>query len=172
MLSLDTLVILQKTISYIAIALLVVAAYTDIKTFRIPNLLVFAIAVIGITRLILLGSPVAAIYAAGAVLIVFVIGFLLFSRGFIGGGDVKLLLATILLIRYPDLFRFFMRVSILGVVLSAAVVFRNYVPIGPRVTSLSRRTVPYGVAIAAAGIMTILLQPLLFGYAISLPSFL
>ncbi len=172
MLSLDTLVTLQKAISYVAIALLVVAVYSDVRTFRIPNLLVLAIAVLGVTRLMLLGSPIAAIYAVGAVLLIFAVGFLLFSRGFIGGGDVKLLLATILLIRYPDLFKFFMRMGIFGVVLSVAVILRNYVPIGPRVTPLSRRTVPYGVAIAAAGIMTILLQPLLFGYAISLPSFL
>jgi hypothetical protein len=33
------------------------------------------------------------------------------------------------------------------------------------------RSVPYGVAIAAAGIITILLQPVLFRYVVALPSF-
>jgi Flp pilus assembly protein protease CpaA len=71
-----------------------------------------------------------------------------------------------------------MRMAILGAALSViVVVLRNYVPllVGARLGShlaTIRLAVPYGVAIAGAGIMTILLQPLLFGYAISLPSFL
>src|SRR5205823_9374342 len=106
---LDTFVALQKAIAFVAIALLLVAAYSDIRTFKIPNVLVLAIAALGIGRLILLGNSITAIYAVGAAVLIFLIGFVLFSRGLIGPGDVKLLMATVLLIRYPDLLTFFLR---------------------------------------------------------------
>jgi Flp pilus assembly protein protease CpaA len=175
---LDTFVLLQKAIAFAAIALLLIAAYSDIRTLKIPNTLVLAIAILGIVRLILLGNSIAAIFAIGFAALIFLIGFVMFSRGMIGAGDVKLLMATVLLIRYPNLFTFLMRMSIIGALLSVAVLVlrSSYVPLilGPRVGSYltTIRAVPYGVAIAAAGIMTILLQPLLFGYSVSLPSFL
>lgn len=168
------MVTLQRTIAFAAMALLVIAGYSDIRTFRIPNVLVLAIAVLGVGRLVLLTDPISAIYAVGLVVLVLIIGFLLFSRGLIGGGDVKLLMATTLLIRYRDFFEFFVFMSVIGALLSVTVAVLRSVPlfIGPRITT-TRLAVPYGVAIAAAGIVTLLLQPLLFRYAIPFaPSFL
>jgi prepilin peptidase CpaA len=176
-LSLDPLVLLQKAIAFAAIALLLIAAYSDIRTLKIPNTLVLAIAVLGIIRLILLNDSIAAIFAIGFAALVFLIGFVLFLRGIVGAGDVKLLVATVLVIRYPDLLTFLIRMSIFGALLSVGViVLRSYVPLllGPRVGSFLStipRSVPYGVAIAAAGIITILLQPVLFRYVVALPSF-
>ena len=177
-----TLVGLQKTIAFAAMALLVAAAYSDIRTFRIPNLLVLAIAALGVVRLILLGATgdaISTFYAFIIFALIFVIGFLLFSRGLIGGGDVKLLGATILLIRYRDVYEFFVLMAVFGAVLSLVVVFvRNYLPmfVGARLGAYMatvRPAVPYGVAIAAAGIVTLLFQPLLFRYSTSFgPSFL
>jgi len=170
LLDLQTIVVLQKTIAYVSMALLIVAAYSDIKTLRIPNLLVGAIAVVGLIRLILLHDPLAAIYAVGAAVLVFTIGLVLFARRIVGGGDVKLLTATILLLRYRDLLDFFTVMSVIGALLSVAVVLvHNYLPLvaGPRLDvrlPKGRLPVPYGVAIAAAGIMTLLFQPLLFRY--------
>lgn len=164
-LDIDTLVTLQKTIAFAAMALLVITAYSDIRTFRIPNVVVLAITALGIGRLLLLGDPIAATYAVGAVLFIFVIGFALFSGRLIGAGDVKLLLATMLLIRYRDIFEFFVLMSGFGALLSAIIAFRKHVPLGPRL-AMSRSTVPYGVAISAAAIATLLLQPLLFRYSV------
>jgi len=167
---LHTFVMLQKTIAFASMALLAIAAYSDIKMLRIPNLLVIAIAAIGVARLVLLGDLLSAIYAVGFGLFVFLIGILLFSRGIVGGGDVKLLVATILLIRYRDLFEFFVVMSVVGAILSVAVVLiHSYLPLvaGPRLAvrlPKSRLPVPYGVAIATAGIVTLLFQPLLFRY--------
>ena len=174
MLSLDTLVTWQEAIAFAAMALLVIAAYSDIRTFRIPNVLVLAIGALGVNRLVLLGDPISVIYAVIAVALVFLVGLLLFSRGIVGGGDVKLLAATILLIRYRDFYEFFVFMSVFGALLSVAAIIRTYVPIfaGSRGAARSA-AVPYGVAIAAAGILTLLLQPLLYRYAISFgPSFL
>jgi prepilin peptidase CpaA len=165
-----TLVMLQKAVAYASMALLAGAAYSDIKTFRIPNLLVGAIAVVGLIRLVLSHDPLAAIYAAGATVLVFTIGLVLFARRIVGGGDVKLLTATILLIRYRDLFDFLLLMSVVGALLSVAVMLvHNYLPLvaGPRLAvrlPKTRLPVPYGVAIAAAGIVTLLFQPLLFRY--------
>jgi prepilin peptidase CpaA len=163
-----------QTIILVAIALLVVAAYSDIKTFRIPNVLVAAIAALAIVRLILIGNPVTGIFSVGVAVFVFLIGSLLFSRGLVGGGDVKLLTATILLIRYRDMFEFFVLMSVVGALLSIAVMLiHSYLPLyaGPRLAArlpVSRLPVPYGVAISVAGIVTLLLQPSLFGLGYAL----
>jgi prepilin peptidase CpaA len=157
-----------------AIALLAIAAYSDIRTFRIPNVLVGAIAALGILRLVVLGNPAVAIFAVGVAVLFFLIGCLLFTRGIVGGGDVKLLAATILLVRYGDLFEFFVIMSVVGAVLSIAViVIHNYLPLyaGPWLGSrlaTARLPVPYGVAISVAGIVTLLLQPSLFGLGYAL----
>jgi prepilin peptidase CpaA len=166
----QTSVELQKTIAYLSIALLMVAAYSDIRTLRIPNLLVGLIAVVGVMRLVVLADPIAVLYAVVFGIVVFAIGCLLFSRRIIGGGDLKLLTATILLIWYRDLFNFLALMSVVGALLSFAVILINsYLPLvsGPRLAGhlpKGRLPVPYGVAIAGAGIVTLLYQPLLFRY--------
>jgi prepilin peptidase CpaA len=169
-LDLQTFVMLQKGIAYVSIALLVVAAYSDIRTLRIPNVLVVAIAALGILRLVLLGNPITATYAVGAALLVFFAGCVLFRYRIVGGGDVKLLTATIPLIWYRDLFNFLALMSIIGALLAVVVVVvHNYLPLvsGPRLAARlpkGRLPVPYGVAISVAGIVTLLSQPLLFRY--------
>jgi prepilin peptidase CpaA len=169
-LDLQTFVMLQKTIAYLSIALLVVAAYSDIRTFRIPNALVVAIAALGILRLVLLGNPITATYAVGVALLVFFVGCVLFRYRIVGGGDVKLLTATIPLIWYRDLFNFLSLMSIIGALLAVVVVLvHNYLPLvsGPCLAARlpkGRLPVPYGVAISFAGIVTLLFQPLLFRY--------
>jgi len=167
-----TLVTLQKAIAFAAMVLLVIAAYSHIRTFRIPNVLILGIAALGIGRLVFLGDPISALYAVGILVLVFIIGFLLFSRGLIGGGDVKLLMAITLLIRYRDFLEFFVLMSVFGALLSITVAVLRSVPLFARPSiTVSRLVVPYGVAIAAAGIVTLLLQPLLFRYTISLSPF-
>src|SRR6516225_7606425 len=94
---------LQVIIAGIGIFLFIVAAYGDIKSLRIPNKLAIAVAVIGVFRLLVIGDLNFALYTIGASIIVFIVTFLLFWRGILGGGDVKLLSATVLLVGYQDL---------------------------------------------------------------------
>jgi len=175
-LSLQTFVMLQKVIAFAAIALLAAAAYCDIKTFRIPNALVGTMAALGIVRLILLHDPLAAVYAIGFAILIFLVGLVLFARKIVGGGDVKLLAAAILLIRYRDLYEFFVLMSVAGVLLSIAILIHNHRPLvsEPRLpVPKTRLPVPYGAAIATAGIVTLLLQPLLYRYVVPFaPTFL
>jgi prepilin peptidase CpaA len=146
---------IDTTIALLGFTLYLVAAYGDIRSLRIPNLLVAAVAVLGIGRLVLIGDPASALYTVGASLLVLVVGFVLFSRRYIGGGDAKLLTATVLLIGYHDLFSFLFLMSICGAALSLLILARH--------RRLKSRPVPYGVAIAAAGTMTLFLQSSHFG---------
>src|SRR5437764_7829752 len=100
---------MQSLTTILAIAVLIVAAYGDIRRRLIPNELSIALAVLGLARIIVTGDSIAALWtiAAGAALLV--IAFLCFSRGWIGGGDAKLLPAVALLVGYrqlPDLLLF------------------------------------------------------------------
>src|SRR6266478_2263934 len=113
--------ILETTILLLGIALFVAAAYGDVKTFRIPNWLVAAVAILGFLRLIVIGDLSVALYTVGASVIVFIVVFLLFWRGFVGGGDAKLMTATALLVGYHDLFNFLVLMSICGALLSLAI---------------------------------------------------
>jgi prepilin peptidase CpaA len=145
---------LQTTILLLGIALFAVAAYSDIRTFLIPNALVAAVAALGFLRLIVIGDPSTALYTVGACILVFIVTFLLFWRGLLGGGDAKLIPATVLLVGYHDLVPFLFLMSVCGVLVSLAILI---------IHRKARLAVPYGVAIAGGGIVTLLFQPSLLG---------
>jgi prepilin peptidase CpaA len=181
---------MQAIIAALAVAVFGIAAFGDIKNRRIPNWLVLAISLLGIVRIALAGDLVQAgmtLLAAAAVLAV---GFALFWRGVIGGGDAKLVSGAALLVGYQDLFGFLFLMSLCGGALAVAVLAQHRIvpwvetailavrarrwPGGwimrhPRaaaaLAAVSDRghpapqlSVPYGVAIAAAGIITLGLQ--------------
>jgi prepilin peptidase CpaA len=178
---------MQVIVAGLAVAAFVVAAFGDIKNRRIPNGLVLAIGVLGIARLTLAGDFGAGAMTLLAAAAVLAVGFLLFWRGLIGGGDAKLLATATLLVGYHDLFGFLFLMSLCGGVLAAAVLAQHrirpwaeafvlalavwgmrserIVP-EPRASvalnagdgAAAPLSVPYGVAIAAAGIITLGLQ--------------
>jgi prepilin peptidase CpaA len=160
---------LQNLITLIGIALFIVAACSDVKSFRIPNKLVAAVALLAVTRLIVIGDPNIALYTVGASVALLVAGFVLFWQGFIGGGDAKLITATALLVGYNDLLSFLLVMGICGAVISlTASVVHKYLPLyaGPRLAVFlpkARLAVPYGVAIATAGTVTLLFQSSFIG---------
>jgi prepilin peptidase CpaA len=160
----------QTAVLVLAIAILAIIAYGDMRTRRIPNALAVAIAMLGLVRIILVDDLVAAGQTLAAGTAVFAAAFLLFSRGIVGGGDAKLVAATALLIGYHDLFGFLFLMSLCGVPLALAVLARD--KLGPWLRRLShhpamppvattgapmRSTVPYGAAIAAAGVIVLIL---------------
>jgi prepilin peptidase CpaA len=159
--------ILQTTILLLGVALFAIAAYGDIKTHRIPNLLVASVAILGVLRLILIGDLSVALYTVGASVMVFIAVFLLFWRNFVGGGDAKLMTATALLVGYHALFNFLILMSLCGLFVSVVVLVTRrssvVVPSDEAPLPKSRLAVPYGVAIAGGGIVTLLFQPTLLG---------
>jgi prepilin peptidase CpaA len=165
----SNLISFPSTILCEGIVLLVFAAYGDIKRLRIPNMLVAAVAVLGVLRLFVIGDLTTAVYTVGSSVIIFIMTFLLFWRGLLGGGDVKLLGATVLLVGYHNLFSFLFLMSICGALVSLVILFiHRYLPLhlGPRIAVLvptARLSVPYGVAIAGGAIVTLLFQHSLLG---------
>jgi prepilin peptidase CpaA len=157
--------VLQTAVLILGICIFAVVAYRDIRTRRIPNEFIVALLALAAFRIALGREPTAALYTLAAGVVLFAATFLLFWRGLLGGGDVKLMTATAFLIGYHDLFQFLFVMSISGALVALAVLSRDRLgrravtapaPEG-RQTS-ARLTVPYGVAIAAAGIVTLLVQ--------------
>jgi prepilin peptidase CpaA len=153
---------LQALILLLGVCLFAVVAYYDIRTRRIPNEFIVGILALSSFRIALAGNPIAGLYTLAASAALFIATFLLFWRGLLGGGDVKLIGATGLLVGYHDLFEFLFVMSVSGALIAVAIHARDR--LGARRAALEdqqRRamlTVPYGAAIAAAGIVSLLLQ--------------
>lgn len=131
------------------------AAVGDLRAFRIPNRLVLL--VVGFYPAHLLASPQPVDWVAGLICgaVVFFIGFFAFSRGIIGGGDVKLLAAVALWAGpasvFPVLLLTMMSGGLLALIFLAHAMLQGRSQVGGAV--LARRAVlaapvPYGIAIA------------------------
>jgi prepilin peptidase CpaA len=102
---------LIATIMLVAVSL--VAAYTDLARRRISNVLTFGLAAAALVLSATHGAlPFVAMAAAyGALLIA---GTFPFSRGWIGGGDVKLIAAGAVCAGWPGLVSFLLITSLAG----------------------------------------------------------
>jgi prepilin peptidase CpaA len=141
------------------------AAFSDFTRLIIPNRICAAIVALYPAHVIAAAAPVdwqAAAWLAGAA---FAAGTILFALRLVGGGDVKLLTAVILWAG-PALLWPFLVVTVLAggvLALSAAITHRYWRTLAVRV--IGRATgvddaalpealsVPYGVAIAAGGML-------------------
>jgi prepilin peptidase CpaA len=157
------------------IALLVMAAVSDITRYRIPNAIVYAIVVafaIGAIANFAWPAIVWPVLACGAM---FLLGALLFAFGLFGGGDVKLVAAMALWTGFADLPRFLLIMGaaggLLGLVLllkrrrqQPAIASAAPAPTPEASTSEAPRPtrkshIPYGVGIAVAGLDFFLISP-------------
>ena len=164
---------MHSAVLAVAVGILVIVAYEDVRTRRIPNALSLATATLGLARIALATGVIDAGYTLAAAIIVFAITFALFQRGAIGGGDAKILSATVLLIGYRELVGFLFLMSLCGGVLALATLAAERFDLSVR--RLRRRahlsstgqsdrgrvgqkgsTVPYGVAVATAGVITLI----------------
>jgi prepilin peptidase CpaA len=138
------------------------AAASDLLTMTIANKLVLALLAAFVVLAPLSGMDVATIgmhFAAGGV--VLVVAFVCFSFGWIGGGDAKFAAVTTLWLGVGNAAEFIALASIFGGGLTLAVLsFRQAVLPGflvrqPWIQRLhqERAGVPYGIALAAAGLV-------------------
>lgn len=153
---------------------MVFAAAMDLMTMTIPNRISLAL-VAGF----LLLAPFSALglkyILVNHVLIgvaVLAIGIAMFSAGLMGGGDAKLIAAGALWIGYERLLEYVLSISIAGGVLALAIlVYRQYVPS----SAIARPDwaarlhqqgtgIPYGIAIAAAALLTFPTTRLYLGF--------
>jgi prepilin peptidase CpaA len=134
-----------------------VAAYTDARTRRIPNLLTGALAAIAILASATGGLTQVAMTAL-VMLVAFLLGTLAFSLGWFGGGDVKLFAACCGLAGFPGAVSVVLYTFLAGGFLCIAVAIRRRRLVSVLASTLAlarsglqpaeRLTVPYGIAIA------------------------
>lgn len=150
-------------------AALIIAALNDIYEFKIPNWVSIVLFCAYFAAGLGLGAG-ADILVEGAILAcaALVAGFALFALRIIGGGDAKLLAACAPWIGLSALGAFLVYVALAGAALAVAlVVFRRMpaLPIYAQAPWLLRlhqrpKDIPYGVAIAAGGLLSFSQTPL------------
>jgi prepilin peptidase CpaA len=139
--------------------LMFAAAIEDLRRLVIPNVLVLALTVLWPLHIVT-APATSFISCAGAVLCaatVFGVGILLFSRGLMGGGDVKLLTITTLWAGPALTPALLIVTAFLGGVLTLALlsplVVRAVIAPAEVVGAVRKMPVPYGVAIAGAALI-------------------
>lgn len=156
----------QPHISLFCIALfatlLCAAAANDIRSYRISNSLSLAIMILYLPFVLASGGGVdfwGGLTVGGLVLVV---GFVLFSLGFMGGGDTKLLAVTAMWAGPAHIFDFLIVTGLVGGVMGLLMLSRIrfgcamfFERIGfARLSMVCLGTVlPYGIAIAAGGLV-------------------
>lgn len=162
------------------LALLILAALTDLRERRLPNWQTASAASLYPLYLMVAPVPTAWLSAVGLALVVGAVGVLLFSRELIGGGDVKLIAAMSLWAGLDHFATFALVTSLTGGIMSVAVLwFQRWSPriqvhlAGLGLAAASARpdatatdgaagpapapvTLPYGIAIAAGGVAVVI----------------
>jgi prepilin peptidase CpaA len=142
--------------------LLVAAGIGDVLTYRIPNWLTAAIALLFFPMAALTGLPLENVFwQCGGALATLVIGFGLFALGLWGGGDAKLLAAAALWFAWPALGLFIVYTALAGGVLAALVAAWSMIHIDQEVRGhawitrwmTAKPNVPYGIAFAVGGFL-------------------
>jgi prepilin peptidase CpaA len=141
--------------------LMAAAAVEDIRRLVIPNAVVAGLCVLWPLHLAAASSFTIAgsLGAAGCAAAVFLVGALLFSRGLIGGGDVKLLAAATLWAGPASTPALLVVTGVLGGLLTLVLLFSARLRAAiswARAAAVSSLPVPYGAAIAAAAVIVTL----------------
>ena len=142
--------------------LMAFAASSDFFTMTISNRLGLAL-VAGFVALALFSGMNLhdMLMHAGAAVTVLAISFVMFSRGWIGGGDAKFAAATALWLGFDHLLTYLLYASIFGGALTLAMIKFRHMPL-PHVLAKQEWVmrlhrlgggVPYGIALAAAALM-------------------
>jgi Flp pilus assembly protein protease CpaA len=156
--------------SSLKIVLLLYVATIDVATRLIRNEICLALALLGIATH--LANPTLLLESAIAAAILFGLLLIIYARGWIGGGDVKLLVALAIGLPLLGVMQSLTVTAIAGGVLAMLHVIMRELPypkLAPAGSSLARRIyaverwrhlrhapLPYGVAIACGGIWSIL----------------
>jgi prepilin peptidase CpaA len=154
--------IAQALLMILLPALLAAAAAFDLASFTIPNLISLAL----VLAFLLFGLAAHFSFAVFSLhllagMIALVLGFILFARGYIGGGDAKFFAAVALWLGLHDLLTYALVASLFGGLLTVTLLALRQLPLP---ASLARRDwilklhekssgIPYGVALAAGALV-------------------
>ena len=137
------------------------AAVTDLFTLTIPNRISIALVLGFLVAAPIMGMPVAVIgehFVTAAV--VLLAGVLMFSRGWLGGGDAKLLATAALWLGHENLLSYLLLVTFIGGLLASGIlVYRSLIPpvwVAGQAWAMRlhdrKMGIPYGIALAAAAL--------------------
>ncbi len=137
------------------------AGAMDLFTMTIPNRIsIILVIAFGVAAAMMgIGWPALASHI-GAGLMMLVIGIGMFSLGWLGGGDAKLLAATALWIGFEHLLAYVLLAGIAGGLLALVIImFRKIMPplwLTRQAWAMrlhnAKTGIPYGIALAAAGL--------------------
>jgi prepilin peptidase CpaA len=163
--ALDYGMITHNFVLFAFILMMATAAFEDFRRFIIPNPVTLGLCILWPLYFAAAPSLAAALAAIGCGAAVFVVGALLFARGFVGGGDVKLLAAAALWAGPAGIASLLLLTGFLGGVLALFLL----IPAGSRTAARARavlgqstpastapRYVPYGIPIAIAAVIVVL----------------
>jgi prepilin peptidase CpaA len=161
---------IASTAAFLQILLLLYVATIDIATRSIRNEICLVLALLGIAGQI--ASPMQVVESLIAATILFLLLIVIYQRGWMGGGDVKLLVALAMGLPLMGVIQLLTITALAGGVLAVVHLTMRLLPyprLAPAGSSLVRRVyaierwrhlrhapLPYGVAIACGGIWTIL----------------
>lgn len=149
------------------VGLMAAAAFEDFRRFIIPNPLTIGLLLLWPMYFAAAPSLRVGLEAIACGAAVFAVGAILFSRGYVGGGDVKLLSAAALWAGPAGIANLMLLTGLLGGALallllvpaSARIIETGRVALGQSVREgEAQRYVPYGVPIAIAAV-TVILSP-------------
>lgn len=139
------------------------AASSDLLTMRISNRLVLLLVLgfFAVALLVELPLQQFAMHVLCAV-VVLIAAFAMFALGWVGGGDAKLAAATTLWLGFGLALPYLMYTALLGGALTLAILILRRVPLAPFIARFrwlarlhdSKQGIPYGVAMAFAGLIT------------------
>ena len=164
----------------LALGLLMAAAWNDLALRVIPDQLCVLLAILGVAFRLHSGW-IELTFSVFTSLLLFFLLFVLFTRGIVGGGDVKLAVAVALWLSPPDCYMFLVATALAGGALGLVhLVLRKVLApalaagpptagrlahprhVGLRIMRVelkriaARQPLPYGVALAAGGGYTLL----------------
>jgi Flp pilus assembly protein protease CpaA len=161
---------IASTVLVLQILLLLYVAVIDIATRLIRNEICLILALLGIAGQF--AGPTHIVESLVAATILFLLLLVVYQRGWIGGGDVKLLVALAIGLPLTGLVQLLTVTSVAGVVLALAHLAMRLLPYpkpAPAGSALGRRVyaverwrnlrhapLPYGAAIACGGVWTVL----------------
>jgi prepilin peptidase CpaA len=160
------------TTSFLEILLLLYVATIDVATRLIRNEVCIALALLGLAGQF--ASPMQVVQSLIAAAILLLLLLVIYTRGWVGGGDVKLLVALAIGLPLPGVIQLLTVTALAGGVLALMHLMMRLLPyprLAPAGSSLVRRVyaierwrhlrhapLPYGVAIACGGIWTVFSQ--------------
>ena len=143
-------------------AALIAAAIQDAVQLKISNLIVLAVLALAVCAALATGVQIGVWQNFAVFALVLAVGTMMFSRGILGGGDVKLLAAVALWTDFPDAARLIASIFIFGGILALVIVFGRVVAptsVSTRLAVLKPKAgTPYDIAIAVGTLFMILVS--------------